>query len=98
VEQRIAVGHTGLVYVIDGAVLTGPRQQLVQEGQMAWLSDGDTVQLRVAEEASHSANRLLLAGQPLNEPVARYSPFVMNTEAQIRQAIRDFQNGRLTSG
>lgn len=97
-QQRIANGHTGLMYVIDGEVLIGLREQPVREGQMARLSDGDIVQMRVAEDASRFANVLLLAGQPLNEPVARYGPFVMNTEAEIRQAIRDYQSGRLTSG
>ena len=96
VAQPMAAGHTGLAYVIDGTVQLGPRRQSVREGQMAGLSDGDTVQLRVADDASMVANVLLLAGQPLNEPVARYGPFVMNTEAEIRQAIRDFQDGRFT--
>lgn len=95
VEQPIPGGHTTLVYVIDGSVEVGPRRQRVNEGQMARLSDGNRVRLRLADDAQESANALLLAGAPLNEPVVRYGPFVMNTEAEIRQAIRDYQEGRL---
>lgn len=96
-EQSIPNGHTGLAYVIDGTVEVGLQRQPAREGQMVKLSDGGRVQLRVAEDAAHSANVLLLAGAPLNEPVVRYGPFVMNTSAEIQQAIRDFQEGRLTS-
>ena len=48
----------------------------------------------VSAHAAGPAQPLLLAGRPLREPVARYGPFVMNTEAQIREAIADFQSGR----
>ena len=55
------------------------------------LGDGDTVRLR----ASRSARALLLAGVPHREPVARYGPFVMNTQDELVQAVRDFQSGRM---
>ena len=81
-----------LVYVFEGAVRLGDEGTLVEDGRMALLGPGDAVRFRGASEAGRL---LLLAGVPLGEPVARYGPFVMNTEAEIVQAARDFQSGRM---
>ena len=97
VVQEIPAGYNALTYLISGELRAGSEQKRVHEGQMAQLGDGDTVRLTVANDAPVPADFLLLAGQPLNEPVARYGPFVMNTREQIEQAFRDFQSGRMGS-
>ena len=56
------------------------------------MNDGDEVILEAVEE---DAEFLILAGPELNEPIARYGPFVMNTREEIHQALLDYQNGTL---
>lgn len=81
-----------LVYVYKGDVRLGAAASRVDDGQLAVLAAGDAVQLRAG---SRDARLLLLAGRPLGEPVARYGPFVMNTERELRQAFEDYQSGRM---
>lgn len=92
-STRLAIPETfeGFVYVFSGAALVGGRE--VKDGQMAILGDGDSLELSTA--TGSGAELLVLAGQPIREPLARYGPFVMNTEREIVEAIRDYQAGRL---
>lgn len=85
-EQR------ALVYVFQGAAEIGDQGRLVKDGQLALLGEGEGVRLRGAAEPGRL---LLLAGVPLGEPVARYGPFVMNTEREIWEAARDYQSGKM---
>jgi redox-sensitive bicupin YhaK (pirin superfamily) len=86
--------HQALVYVFEGEVRVGDEAggRSVADGQMALLGDGDAVRFR---GVGGGGRLLLLAGVPLGEPVARYGPFVMNNEAEIVQAMQDFQSGRM---
>ncbi|MCC4798609.1 quercetin 2,3-dioxygenase [Enterovibrio norvegicus] len=65
---------------------------LVPQGHFAQLSAGETISLTAQKEAGV----LILAGEPINEPVVHYGPFVMNTMEEINQAMRDYENGVLT--
>ena len=87
-------GHNAFVYVYQGRMQAGPEtgRTTIERGEIALLSHGDTLELVAAGEASRM---ILIAGRPLNEPIARYGPFVMNTADEIRQAFIDYQAGRL---
>jgi redox-sensitive bicupin YhaK (pirin superfamily) len=92
VTLPIARDHQVLAYVFGGSIQIG--DATVGDGQMAIFGEGDAVHLR-GPVSGEPGRLLLLAGVPLREPVARYGPFVMNTEREIHEAVRDFQNGRM---
>lgn len=83
-------GHTVAVVVLKGTVQVN-NSQIAREAQMVVL---DQVGTEFTIEANTDAKFLILSGLPLNEPIAGYGPFVMNTPAQIDEAIADFNNGR----
>jgi redox-sensitive bicupin YhaK (pirin superfamily) len=92
-NENLAADHNAFVYVINGQLVledTDGDQIDLGSDQLAVLSKGDTVALRSGDQASRF---LLVAGKPLNEPVARGGPFVMNTAAEVRQAFSDYQRG-----
>ena len=94
-EQALPAGHNGFVYVYDGELLVG--DDTVPAQRMAILANGrDTDGVRL--QARQPARALLIAGQPLNEPIAQYGPFVMNSNEQIFQAVEDFRAGRFAHG
>jgi hypothetical protein len=91
VEQPLDASFNGFLYVFRGAVRVGDDRREVKDGMMAMLAPGDVVVMR----ADQSAEVLLLAGVPLNEPMARWGPFVMNEWKELEQAAEDFQAGRM---
>ena len=91
-EQTLPLQHNAFVYVYRGEVRIAG--QTVPTQRMAVLANGGAAD-GVLIEASTDARLLLLAGQPLKEAIAQYGPFVMNTQEEIHQAIRDFRAGTL---
>jgi redox-sensitive bicupin YhaK (pirin superfamily) len=90
VRLTLPEGHNAAVVVLHGAVLVN-REQIARDAQMVLLETNGT---EVVLEANDEARLLLLAGEPIDEPIVGYGPFVMNSEAEIQQAVRDFNSGR----
>jgi redox-sensitive bicupin YhaK (pirin superfamily) len=93
VEQLLPADHNGLVYVFTGELQSNGIR--IADGRMAVLGAGDAVELVAPAGNTVETQVLLLGGVPLNEPVVQHGPFVMNTEAEIAAAIRDYQLGRM---
>ena len=94
VRQAVPADHNAFVYVFEGEAQLGPARARVAAGQLAVLGAGDTLLVR----AESGARLLSFAGRPIGEPVARYGPFVMNTDEELRQAVDDYRSGRLVGG
>jgi redox-sensitive bicupin YhaK (pirin superfamily) len=88
-SQPVGADYNAFVYVFEGDLAIGGRPVPAHAG--AALSRGDLVE---ATAGPQGARFLVLAARPLGEPVVQYGPFVMNTRAEIEQAIRDYQSGR----
>lgn len=93
-EQLLPATHNAFVYVYRGA-LKFDTGCMVPRERMAILANtpgSDGVVLQAGDEPTRV---ILVAGKPLGEPISQYGPFVMNTQAELMQAVRDFQEGRL---
>ena len=87
---------TAFAYVLTGRGLVGAEGRPVEGGQLAVFgSDGDHLVVTAADRHSEPLDVLLLGGLPIRAPIAHYGPFVMNTRAEIIEAIEDYQAGRL---
>jgi redox-sensitive bicupin YhaK (pirin superfamily) len=96
VTQPVPHDYNAFAYVVDGAGLFGAEAERGVDGQMVMFApDGDKVRVENPPDAKTTLEVLLIAGAPLHEPIARYGPFVMNTETEIHQAFEDYRRGRM---
>ena len=86
-------GYTTFAFALEGDVRVGPEAQQIQPGSMAVLARDGVGPLQL--QAAKGARVLVLSGEPIAEPVAAYGPFVMNTRAELIQAVEDYQSGKM---
>ena len=91
--QSVPQNYNTFAYVIKGNVLFGSGKRLAKKNQAVFFDQqGERI---VLSSHNDSAEVLLIAGTPIHEPVKRYGPFVMNTDDELQQAIKDFQDGKM---
>ena len=82
-----------MVYIIEGELKLKDTDTHAIKGQMVYFDQSaDNINLH---SLSPQGSYLVLAGKPLNEPIARYGPFVANTEGEVKQAMLDYQSGKM---
>ena len=93
INLEISKNQIAMVYVIDGELQFVEEKKIATKGQMIYYDQSaDEINLTsISTEGSY----LVLAGEPLNEPVVRHGPFVTNTEGEMKQAMLDYQNGKM---
>lgn len=91
IDLKVPAGHTSTLFVLSGQVTVSESHKLSDAELAVFEQNGDTISLFANEDTK----LLYLGGEPLNEPVVGYGPFVMNTQAEIMQAMQDYEAGKM---
>ena len=93
IDLDIPKNQTVMVYVIDGELKFDTDNKIARKGQMIYFDQSsDAINLT---SISPSGSYLVLAGEPINQPVVRYGPFITNTEGEMKQVMLEYQNGKM---
>lgn len=96
ISQRVPKDFNAFAYVTSGEGLFGKEEKHAHKEQaILFERDGDEISIKTRDDVASTLEVLLIAGVPLGEPVARYGPFVMNTDEEIQQAILDYNSGKM---
>jgi redox-sensitive bicupin YhaK (pirin superfamily) len=93
ISIQIPENHNSLIYLLDGEVVVN-KQEILKKGENQLISfnlDGNQIEF----SASKESNLLILSGEPINEKITQHGPFVMNTQTEIMEAMRDYQQGKM---
>lgn len=91
VQVPLPAGHNDLLYVLDGEFVVNGAHAAGAKDMLVFAPEGEGFEL----EARSAGRAIVLGGRPIQEPIATYGPFVMNTQEEIRTALRDYQLGRM---
>jgi quercetin 2,3-dioxygenase len=99
IVQPVSVDYNVFAYVIKGKGLfeqSNDSNKIIERGNLVIFDkDGKEINIQATEDSEVPLELLLIGGIPLREPIARYGPFIMNTQQEIYQAIEDYRSGRL---
>ena len=96
ITQKVPKEYNSFAYVAAGEGLFGAERKMAKKEQAVFFArDGDEIKISNDLNAQNPLDVLLLGGIPLGEPVARYGPFVMNTQEELDQATEDYRNGKM---
>lgn len=90
-EEKLPASYNAFVYVLEGTVQIGADQKQGEHGTCAILGEGESV---IVKAVTEYARFVVISGKPHNEPIVQHGPFVMNTNEEIRQAFRDYSEGK----
>ena len=93
IELVITKEQIAMVYVIEGEIQFVNEKKIASKGQMIYFDQSS--ELLNLDSASNKGSYIVLAGKPLDEPIVRYGPFVTNSESGMKQAMLDYQNGKM---
>jgi quercetin 2,3-dioxygenase len=94
-SQELPGGYNGFIYVLEGKGRFGSNEKPGEERKVLWLgSSNGAEQSEITIRADEPLRAILVAGQPIHEPVVAYGPFVMNTDEEIQQAFDDYRSGK----